>query len=244
MYVMEVQEAELEFLLAGVNILEMAEVTEVMGMAARQHQTRTILIPIAKDKGQQREHGEHHLEPYIQEAEVVGPFPLLNIILDVAVPEAVETGQLAVTVEVLELPTQEAVLEETELVAVLKFQVVLVLYCFTFIKKEMNFMIVHQVYAMIDGIGTVQNVIVCDNYEEANRLARGVYGDKAAAVDCLQYPCAIGDRYHDGFFWRVQEDGTEKEIAYVPKQEQQVQRLTEENAELTMAMADMIGGAM
>lgn len=89
---------------------------------------------------------------------------------------------------------------------------------------------------------TVQNVMVCENYEDANRITRAVYGDEAFAVDCLQYPCGIGDRYHDGGFWRMQEDGTETEIAYVPTQEQQVSLLKAENNELTLAMAEMIGG--
>ena len=38
-------------------------------------------------------------------------------------------------------------------------------------------MIVHQVYAMVDEKGMVQNVTVGDNYEEANRIARAVYGE-------------------------------------------------------------------
>lgn len=105
-------------------------------------------------------------------------------------------------------------------------------------------MIVHQVYAMIDGDGIVRNVMVCENYEDASRITRAVYGDDAFAVDCLQYPCTAGDQYHDGRFWRLQEDGTEKEIEYVPTQEQQVQQLRQENNELTVALADMIGGAM
>ena len=46
-------------------------------------------------------------------------------------------------------------------------------------------MIVHQVYAVIDADGRIQNVMVCDNYEDANQIARAVYGDEAFAVDCL-----------------------------------------------------------
>lgn len=103
-------------------------------------------------------------------------------------------------------------------------------------------MIVHQVYAMIDEEGTVQNIMVCDNYEDANQIVRAVYGDNAIAVDCLQYPCQEGDKYHDGKFWHVEEDGTETEIPYVPTQEQQVAVLQSLNNELTLAMAEMIGG--
>ena len=105
-------------------------------------------------------------------------------------------------------------------------------------------MIVHQVYAMVGNDGIVQNITVGDNYEEANRIARAVYGENSIAVDCLQYPCVIGDKYHDGCFWRTQIDGTEKQIGYIPTQEQQVQQLTMENNELTIVMAELIGGVM
>ena len=55
-------------------------------------------------------------------------------------------------------------------------------------------MIVHQVFAIVHE-ETVQNIIVCDNYELANQIARGTYGNEAIAVDCLQYPCFIGCKY-------------------------------------------------
>lgn len=104
-------------------------------------------------------------------------------------------------------------------------------------------MIVHQVYAQIFE-GEVKNIIVCDNYELANYLARATYGDDAYAVDCLQYPCGIGDTYHGNRFWKADPDtGEETQVKYVPTQEQQVQQLTTENEELMLAMSDMIGGA-
>lgn len=87
-------------------------------------------------------------------------------------------------------------------------------------------MIVHQVFAQICD-GEIKNIIVCDNYEMANWLTRASYGDSAFAVDISQYPCSPGDHYHDGKFWRVDENGNEvEEIAYVPTQEQQVSILT------------------
>lgn len=105
-------------------------------------------------------------------------------------------------------------------------------------------MIVHQVYAMIDEDSIVQNIMVCDNYEDANRITRAVYGERALAVDCLQYPCRVGDIFRNNYFWNIQDDGTEKRVEYVPTQEQQVQQLQQENNELTVALADMIGGAV
>lgn len=113
-------------------------------------------------------------------------------------------------------------------------------------------MIVHQVYAYICN-ETVQNIVVCDNYQLANDIAKGCYGNDAFAVDCLQYPCQIGDKYVDGRFYRVPE-ATENgvliakpmdttpvdvselvEIEYVPTQEQEVATLKAQNAILATA---------
>lgn len=102
-------------------------------------------------------------------------------------------------------------------------------------------MIVHQVYAEICD-DTVQNIMVCDNYEMANYISRATYGDQAFAVDCLQYPCSIGDKYHSGRFWHIDEEGNETEVVYVPTAEEEVQILRGETDDLTLAMAAMIGG--
>lgn len=103
-------------------------------------------------------------------------------------------------------------------------------------------MIVHQVFAQIYE-GQVKNIIVCDNYEMANYIVRATYGDNAFAVDCLQYPCGIGHLYHDGSFWKINDDtGEEVRILPLPTQEQEVQDLKFENEQLMLAMADVIGG--
>jgi hypothetical protein len=118
-------------------------------------------------------------------------------------------------------------------------------------------MIVHQVYAYIWN-ETVQNVVVCDNYQLANDIAKGCYGNDAFAVDCLQYPCQIGDKYVDGRFYRVP-DATENgvliakpmdttpvdvsklvEIEYVSTQEQEVATLKAQNAILATATSFII----
>ena len=86
-------------------------------------------------------------------------------------------------------------------------------------------MIVHQIFAQIYN-ETVQNLIICQDYEMANYLARAVYGDNAFAVNCLQYPCKLGDKYIEGVFYHVDPETKEKTvIQYVPTQEQQVQQL-------------------
>lgn len=99
-------------------------------------------------------------------------------------------------------------------------------------------MIVHQVFAHVCD-KEIKNIIVCDNYEMANRLARAAYGDEAFAVDCLQYSCGTGDRYHDGIFWRVDEAGNEIEIPYIPTQEQQVCSLSIAQEEVTETLVDL-----
>lgn len=105
-------------------------------------------------------------------------------------------------------------------------------------------MIVHEVFAQILE-GEVKNIMVCENYPVADYLTKCTYGPEAFAVDCLQYACSVGDKYHDGDFWRVAlETGEETAIPPKPTQEQQVATLTAENAELTLAMAEMIGGGL
>lgn len=93
-------------------------------------------------------------------------------------------------------------------------------------------MAVHSIYAQISE-GIVQNIMVCDNYELANELTRASYGDDGFAVECNQYPCMIGDKYHDGGFYRdIEGEGIEIPIEYVPTPEQQVEALTVQNGNL------------
>ena len=91
-------------------------------------------------------------------------------------------------------------------------------------------MTAHNIYAQIhDNI--VQNVIVCDNYEFANRLSRISYGDDAFAIDAAQWPVQNGDIYRDGLFYRVVDD-VEAAINPIPTDEQEIARLKVENATL------------
>ena len=98
-------------------------------------------------------------------------------------------------------------------------------------------MIVHEIFAQICD-GEVKNIMVCDNYPTADYLTKCVYGDEAYAVDCLQYACCIGDKYHDGAFYRVGEDGTETAIPYKPTQKQQVTDLENQLTEAQMALTE------
>lgn len=99
-------------------------------------------------------------------------------------------------------------------------------------------MVAHQVYAQIYD-NTVRLVCVAHSYEDANKVARAVYGDTAFAVDCLQYPCEIGDKYIDGAFFKP--DGVTR-IEYIPTDTQQVTQHGQELKEMAIVLADMIGG--
>jgi len=105
-------------------------------------------------------------------------------------------------------------------------------------------------YIQVDGEGRVQNIAMFENYEDANRITRAVYGDQAFAAE-YRYAVRPGriDRFHDGQFWTVSEDGTESEAAYIPSEQDKISKLKEENAqlktesnELTLALAELIGG--
>lgn len=90
----------------------------------------------------------------------------------------------------------------------------------------------NQIFALIsisDEIGQVQNLIVCDNYEVANQIAREYYGDTAIALDTTQYPLRIGDLYQDGgFFWAE----TGEEIPRNPTEAEKIAQLQAENISL------------
>lgn len=113
-------------------------------------------------------------------------------------------------------------------------------------------MTAHKTYAFISD-GIVQNVCRADNYEDANRVARCVYGDDAIAIDVTLCPCEEGDTYADKTIYGP--DGTAR--PWLPTQEQEIEllkgenealkakssELMAENQELTIAVADLIGGA-
>ena len=100
-------------------------------------------------------------------------------------------------------------------------------------------MIVHEVFAQICD-GEVKNVIVCENYPTADYLTKCIYGSEAFAVDCLQYACGIGDKYHDGAFYRVGEDGTETIVPYKPTEAQEIENLNTQVAESTDNEAELL----
>jgi hypothetical protein len=99
-------------------------------------------------------------------------------------------------------------------------------------------MVVHQVFAHI--LDTkIKNIIVCDNYEVANQLARAIYGDTAIAQECTQYPCGIGDYFVDNTFYFRDKDDPEKVGDPVPRKNTAEEDAAEANSKATELEYDM-----
>ena len=79
-----------------------------------------------------------------------------------------------------------------------------------------------RVWAQIDPEGTVQNLIVCDNYDKANELSKFTYGEGSLAVEVNTWGVYIGDIYKDNTFYAP--DGTTPR-EYIPDVEEDVSTL-------------------
>lgn len=99
-------------------------------------------------------------------------------------------------------------------------------------------MIVHQTYALIYN-EKVENIFICEDYELANQLARAAYGDSAIAVDCLQYPCGIGDSYIDGIFYHTNENNENTPVEYIPTETQALDILKSEFDTMSEYMVEL-----
>lgn len=93
----------------------------------------------------------------------------------------------------------------------------------------------NQIFSLIND-NTVQNIIVCDNYEIANQIAKAQYGDAAMAVDTTYYPLQQGCRYVDGIFYEA--DGVTV-IDRNPTHEEEIAALQADNATMTEYLVDL-----
>lgn len=97
----------------------------------------------------------------------------------------------------------------------------------------------NQIFSMIspneDGVNTIKNIIVADNYEVASQLARSLYGDSAYAVDTTLCPVVIGDKHIDGNFYR-----DDKLIPYNPTEAEEIKALREEIEMMVDMDADLL----
>lgn len=85
-------------------------------------------------------------------------------------------------------------------------------------------MVAQRVFAEIS-MEVIRNVMVCEEYELANRLARATYGNDAFAVEITDVPARIGDKYQNGYFYRVNDEGGETRILPIPSTEIQLEEL-------------------
>ena len=102
-------------------------------------------------------------------------------------------------------------------------------------------MIAYEIFAQVVD-GEIKNISIFNNYQDADYITKCTYGAEARAVDCLQYRVTIGDKYHDGCFYRVDENGAESPVEYVPTEAQEIESLKAVNDELTLALAELLGG--
>ena len=81
--------------------------------------------------------------------------------------------------------------------------------------------------------GVVEAVCVGDNWEDVNAVARCAFGEEAFAVDVTYCHVRRGDLYHDGYFWRVDEEtGKETMIPFEATEAEEIESLKKENANL------------
>ena len=99
-------------------------------------------------------------------------------------------------------------------------------------------------YIMVDNSpkGTIQNIAMFNDCEDANQITRAIYGDNAFAEE-YKWLVQAGDIYKDGIFYTVDETGNEEPAEYIPTDSERISQLSQENADLTIVLADMIGGA-
>lgn len=97
----------------------------------------------------------------------------------------------------------------------------------------------NQIFSLIspkgDGINSIDNIIVADNYDVANQLARNLFGSRAYAVDTTLCPVAIGDKHRDGNFYR-----DDKLIPYNPTEAEEIKALREEIDMMVDMDADLL----
>lgn len=83
---------------------------------------------------------------------------------------------------------------------------------------------------------TIQNIIVCDNYETASQIARAAYGDAAIAADTTQYALSVGYTYKNGEYY----DNGGAVIMRNPTESENIRKLEQQLADVTENEADLL----
>lgn len=91
----------------------------------------------------------------------------------------------------------------------------------------------NQIFSLISG-ETIQNIIVCDNYEVANQIARINYGEDAYAVDTTQYTLGIGYKHIEGVFYDTEDNIVER----IPTEQEEIYLLKNAYNELEIRQTE------
>lgn len=89
----------------------------------------------------------------------------------------------------------------------------------------------------------VENCIVADNFEIANKIARASYGDTALAIDTTRIPVHIGDVYMNETFYNINGEAVEPnptEAETIKKQQREINKLTSQNDTLIEYIGDLL----
>ncbi|MFT4146435.1 MAG: hypothetical protein QM644_18485 [Mobilitalea sp.] len=82
-------------------------------------------------------------------------------------------------------------------------------------------------------INVVVNLVVCDNYDVANRISRETYGEDAFAIESTFLPISIGNSYNNGYFY--DQDGKVIKNTSPSLEQNQID-------DITLLIAQIIGG--
>ena len=80
----------------------------------------------------------------------------------------------------------------------------------------------------------VENIMVCDDYDIANQLAKSMCGENAIAIDVSHIGVEIGDAYRDGQFYKGDEV-----IKPFPTVEELINKLRGDTSNLEEAACDL-----
>ena len=101
----------------------------------------------------------------------------------------------------------------------------------------------NQIFSLIHE-NTIKNIIVCDNYEMANQIARDQFGEDAFANDTTLYPVSIGDLYNNGNYYHlVNEDPENPQYMIIERnltEAEEINELKNQNIDLLMTLVDSI----
>ena len=92
-------------------------------------------------------------------------------------------------------------------------------------------------YSETTQVYTIENIIVADNYQISNQIARGAYGSTAIALDTTLVPVSIGDTYKDGVYYSTE---TGNIIEPNPTEAEQIAALNTTVNDLATTQADIL----